>query len=147
MIPAEHWERVRTDALFWQTGDVDYEVADLHNSYTSHVSWRLYDVRFDPEAVREIVGSAGIASPPVEATTGPEPEQKAPRVADAHLRAWYEFYKTVTPEAEDTEDYAWGHAKRCFPDKTVSRDRVRDLRGSLKRGPKPKATLADKSAK
>lgn len=63
-------------------------------------------------------------------------ESKGPRVSGAHLKAWYDLYRTVygddTPEAHSVKS-----AQGMFSDKSVSRERVRELRGPQKRGRKP----------
>lgn len=74
-------------------------------------------------------------SPPV----APYPASTAPKPAlsDAHLRAWWAFYVAVTTQASETEENAIAHVARCFPSHSVSRPRIRQLRGKGKRGPKP----------
>jgi hypothetical protein len=141
-IDVDHWTRIFASDEFWITGDLSYEAREYGESRTS--TFRHFDVRFEPQSIKAMVDvlsrsapAASAHAPAVGAES--EPVQKGPRVTNPHLQAWFEFYKVVTPETEDTEDYAWAHARRCFPDKTVSRERVRELRGSLKRGPKKKS--------
>jgi hypothetical protein len=137
----DDWSLVSTDNNFWITGDL---VRSRRTSTFDSTISSYFDVRFEPDGVHAIVApllGAGSAGPrPPFAAPAADPNQKGPRVSDAHLQAWFAFYKAVTPITEDTEDYAWTHARRCFPEKTVSRERVRDLRGSHKRGPKTKST-------
>jgi hypothetical protein len=66
-----------------------------------------------------------------------EPEQTGPPVAQIHLKAWYDLYRQAYSGSADTEATALKSARGMFPGKSVSRDRVRALRGSQKRGRKP----------
>ena len=137
LIDAAHWQSYSPTMGFWEIGDIKFDLGHVYNSYASVSIW-YHGIRFEPEGIRAII-PAGTAKSEQEApASGTEPEPKGPRVSDAHLRAWFEFYKAVTTGTEDTEDYAWSHARRCFPGKTVSRDRVRAIRGSQRRGPKVK---------
>jgi hypothetical protein len=138
-IPSEDWEKVDTADPFWITGDVTYQRREYGGG--DIIIARHFDVRFEPQGVWAIVGKPGIshttqAQP--ESSSVAELEPKGPRVTEPHLRAWFEFYKTVRSEAEDTEDRALESARKNFPGKSVSRERVRALRGSQRRGPKKK---------
>ncbi len=62
-----------------------------------------------------------------------------PPLSEAHLQAWWAFYQAVRPSSEQTSNDMAEHIARCFPEHSVSRSRLRDLRGPQKRGPKPKA--------
>jgi hypothetical protein len=141
-IPSDHWERIQSADPFWRLGDITYQ----HREYgsTAVVTVRHFDVRFEPQGIRAMIPSASknTVSPTaaIQDETSNEPAQKGPRVSDAHLQAWFEFYKKVHSGAEDTEDRALEFARQCFSGKLVSRDRVRALRGSVKRGPKTKLT-------
>jgi hypothetical protein len=73
-------------------------------------------------------------APEVEA---PEPEQKGPAVSQDHLKAWFGLYQKVYSGSADTEANAVASARGMFPGKSVSRDRIRELRGNQKRGRKP----------
>jgi hypothetical protein len=131
------WQRIRTDDSFWKTADLILKNRD--GETTSH-----FGILFDPQGIGAIIGNGATPPPPPEPTKPPELEQdgKRPSVAPGHLQAWFDFYRKVTKAPEDTEDYAWAHAKRCFPNNTVSRGSVRTLRGDLKRGPKKKPDAA-----
>jgi hypothetical protein len=135
-IPSEDWERVETADILWITGELTYRRREFGSEYTTV---RHYNVRFKPQGVHDIVKSVSQTdATELASRTDVDPEPKGPRVSDAHLQAWFEFYKKVHTEAEDTEDRALESARLNFPGKSVSRDRVRALRGSLRRGPKRK---------
>jgi hypothetical protein len=156
-IPPSEWEGIEPADGFWISGDLIYTRRSQSSSYqdckTSH-----FRVRFDPEGVREIVkdeppkprGSKWIKkklepeAPPVPAEVeAPEPEQKGPAVSQDHLKAWFDLYqRAYSGSATDTEANAVASARGMFPGKSVSRERVRDLRGAQKRGRK-----ADDAAK
>jgi hypothetical protein len=141
-IPSDHWNNVETNSAGWTTGDFAYEFREHGRS--SYLTAQHYGVRFEPQGVHAIVfGSATSASPagrqvPIEPAPKPEPEPEGIPVSDAHLQAWFEFYKKVYNEAEDTEERALESARMNFQGKSVSRERVRALRGSQRRGPKKK---------
>ncbi len=68
-------------------------------------------------------------------------EEAKKRLPDPLLKAWYEVYKQAYGgTSKDTEDMAEQSVAGMFPDKSVSRDRIRELRGSQKRGRKPSET-------
>jgi len=59
------------------------------------------------------------------------------RLPDPLLKAWYEVYKQAYGgTSKDTENMAEQSVAGMFPDKSVSRERIRELRGSQKRGRK-----------
>lgn len=136
-IPSDDWGRVDTADPFWITGDLTYSRKEYGSGDTTTA--RHFDVRFEPQGVRAIIGMAGNVSQVAQAqsrsATDVEPEPKGPRVADAHLQAWFEFYKKVHSEA-DTEDRALESARMNFPGKSVSRERVRACAGASGAGRK-----------
>jgi hypothetical protein len=133
-IPADDWLSADSQNLLWVSSDFEFDFVD---EWRHRVTTRHYGVRFEPQGIQDIIKSV-VATPTTKQNVGPE--TKGPRVADAHLKAWFEFYKAVHPPSEDTEDRALEFARQCFPGKSVSRDRVRELRGNVKRGPKVKPT-------
>jgi hypothetical protein len=138
-ITSGEWKRIETNDNCWITGDLIYSrsTGAYSQTTTSH-----FGVVFEPQGVCAIIPGAAPVEPP-DKTAPPsasESETKRPRVSDAHLQAWFEFYKKVHTPVEDTEDRALEFARQCFPGKSVSRDRVRTLRGNVKRGPKTKQT-------
>jgi len=100
-------------------------------------------VRLNAEGVNAIIGIVSHAVPTsIEAaadiaTELPNNESRSP-VSDAALKAWYEAYKLAYSGNSDTEASAIKSASGCFPDKAVSRQKIRDLRGEQKRGRKPR---------
>jgi hypothetical protein len=141
-IPAAHWKNIHTTDSVWKTGDLSYQFLDDHSAYRSKATARHFNVRFDPVAVRAIIKNLvpKISPTDPEASSHIGPEMKGPRVTEPHLKAWFVFYKAVHSPIEDTENRALQHARQCFPGKSVSRDRIRALRGTSKRGPKTKPT-------
>lgn len=130
-IGADEWLHVGENTIFWTSGHLTYKV-HLRGS-NRHTAIRHHDVRFEPESVR-IIG-APASKQAIAPRTDLEPAQKGPRVSDAHLKAWYALYCSVYP-GDTLESHAVKSAQGMFPDKTVSRDRVRELRGPQKRGRK-----------
>jgi hypothetical protein len=118
---------------FWATGDLVY----THRfGIYEEVTFRHFDVRFEPESVYAIINRT--PGEPV----APDPEDseiiaKGVPVSRTHLEAWYELYRQAYRGADDTEDTALKSAKGMFPGKAVSREKIRELRGPQKRGRKP----------
>jgi len=131
-VKPNHFHAVAENHIFWVNGLVSYRAG----SYSEDNEYRFFDVRFDPESVRKIVGSVKADAPagaPLQAEPGPA-------VSDAALEAWYETYKANYPD--NSLDHAWASARGMFHDKTVTRIRVSKLRGPREMG-RPKA-LDDK---
>jgi hypothetical protein len=156
LIPAEHWAfyhhlEIEDQYALWDTGDICFEMGT--NEGFDTVSVRYFGVRFDPAGIEEMIASAAPTRPRIshpapsplaflEQLTRreqPEPEepQVGPPVSPEHLRAWFELYQRAYSGAADTEANALASARGMFPDKMVSRERIRELRGSQKRGRKP----------
>jgi hypothetical protein len=136
----DEWGGIDTSDAFWRTGDL----IRSYRRYGTNGTDRHYDVRFEPAGIEDIIATVSRTTERVGSEAHAPDEvtneaTKGPRVSDAHLQAWFEFYKKVHIGPGDTEDRAVEFARRCFPDKSVSRDRIRALRGSLKRGPKKAA--------
>jgi hypothetical protein len=64
-------------------------------------------------------------------------QEKGPPVSKAHLESWYAVYRLAYQGALDTEETAVKSARGMFPGKSVSRESIRTLRGTQKRGRKP----------
>jgi hypothetical protein len=63
-------------------------------------------------------------------------ERKLPAAPTPKLKAWYEKLRLRDVRDGLSEDVVVAQAKADFPQNSVSRQAVRDLRGSQKRGPK-----------
>lgn len=138
-IPADEWDEIDSYDLFWTTGHMAYETRDeTYYGGTKYVPLHRFGVRLEPSRVKSLLPPEPLqdqSSPEVERTESERP--KGPPVSDADLKAWYELYGRVYGGTkEDTEATAVKSAQGMFPTKSVSRDRVRDLRGEQKRGPK-----------
>jgi hypothetical protein len=141
-IPSEDWESVDTANNAWVSGDLVYTRREYGRSERTTV--RHFNVKFEPQGVYAIIGASPANPAMAQVSPGPqaEPEEKGAPVSAAHLQAWFEFYRKVTAEADDTEDRALRSARMNFPDRSVSRESVRALRGSQRRGPKKKSDPA-----
>jgi hypothetical protein len=137
LIPSADWHHIDISDDFWISGDLTYSRREYGGIGTETI--RHYDLKFEPQSVR-----ATIANAQTHAASNPEPGmleslQKGPRVTDPHLKAWFDLYSQVySGTAEDTEDRALQSARGMFPGKSVTRDRIRELRGAQKRGRKPR---------
>jgi hypothetical protein len=127
-IQKSDWDSIRSDSTLWLSGDVVYRIK-LGSYRDDAVTVRQFDVRFHPQEVRDIIPAPMMAEPDKPAAAG---EQPGPPVSDAHLKAWYELYKKAYPD--DSEDRAWQSARGMFPGKSVSRAKIRELRGSRDMG-------------
>jgi len=145
-IPREVWEQLdhanyQSALSLWTTNNAEVSV---NRSTVLSKTYKLFGIRFDPAGVRAMLPSEGskdtLAAEGARfsiAAAQPEPEQKRPQVAQALLNDWFALYKRAFPGVEDTESKAIESAVGMFPGKFVSRQRVRELRGAQKRGPKP----------
>jgi hypothetical protein len=118
--------------MFWRTGNLEVWL-DRGEDRCS-----LHGILFDPEGLDKFLGAEARPAPPAVPDSPPEPEQKGPRVPEPLLKEWFAVYSKAYAGTEDTEDRAVESARGMFPGKSVSRERVRILRGARKRGPKPK---------
>ena len=132
-IPPADWKTANENHLLWVSGDFIFQTIDENSAWKSLMTISHFGVKLEPQGVQDIIKSLAPTVPQDDGS-----ETKAPRVSDAHLAVWYEFYKATHSVNEDTEDRAVEFARQCFPGKSVSRDRIRALRGAVKRGPKPK---------
>jgi hypothetical protein len=127
----------------WVTGDITIAVPmHTYEGYT-RVPVYFFNVRFNPTGVRALLPpehvepvSAQQSKPEPSETADPPEQEKGPSVSPEHLREWFELYKKVYQGPQDTEANALASAAGMFPGKSVSRDRVRALRGAQKRGRK-----------
>ena len=146
-ILAEFWNNLSSHTSFWDTGDFSTKVVKNHTLLT----FQFFGVRFNPVDLQRMFDDLGgipavsaFVTPPLAPTinaTVPVATKLAvpPKpISDSHLRAWWAFYQAVTPDSEDTEPYATKHFERCFPGHKVPRQKIRNLRGTRKSGPKPK---------
>jgi hypothetical protein len=145
-IPKRLWKSYSDSGSdLWGAGDARFFVS---GSGTSTV-WRFFGIRLNPDDVRATLPSPRpppkklwIRKPAEEKKIEPqkvevpEPVQKGPAVAEDHLKAWHELYRRVYTGVADTEANALASAQGMFQGKSVSRDRVRALRGTQKRGRK-----------
>jgi hypothetical protein len=132
-IPSDDWERVDTSDILWITGELTYTRRE--HGLAGRTTVRHYNVRFEPQGVRAIVANAPKEPAAKPDPDKPEPAQKGPRVTDPHLEAWFDlFTKVYSGTVEDTEDRALESARGMFPGKSVTRDRIRALRGNRPMG-------------
>jgi hypothetical protein len=134
-IPNDFWrDYYRYQTGFWDSGDLLFNLGHFRGSFNS-VSVRFQGIRFDPGAIQKLAGAAenriqatvnalNAAAPAAKAE---EPAQKGKPVSPAALAAWYEAYKLAYPD--ESEDAALESARRMFPDKSITRKSIRDLRG------------------
>ncbi len=163
-IPTEIWDDLRGTQRpswlpMWKTGS--FEIS-LHRGALYEAHYKVFGVRLDPEGLskmlppRKYVGIFGSIAKStrkhanaaanlqevVRSQSNTEMEDvvtKGAPVSDAHLRQWYDLYRQIYTEAADTEQNALMSARGMFPGKNVSRERIRALRGTQKRGPKSKS--------
>jgi hypothetical protein len=135
-IPAKPWDGIETNDSVWLTGDLRH--SQRASSGMGFVTYRHFDVRFDPASVKAIVvhQSAPTTGGGKVAPEGAQ-EDKQPPVALAHLQAWFDFYKKIGGEMR--EDPAHAHARLCFPKNSIGRQKIRDLLGPRPMG-RPKKT-------
>ena len=136
VLKASVWKDVSSHDPVWEIGDLTHQAFD--ERHRQWVTVRHYSLRLKPADVEAIV-------PPKRASdTGTSensqideaPDKRSP-VSEAHLKHWYYAYqKAYGGTGSDTEPHALKSAQGMFPDKRVTREAVRKLRGSQKSGPK-----------
>jgi hypothetical protein len=142
LIPRRFWKLFsKHGSDFWGAGDAKFF---LPGSGTSTV-YQGFGIKLFPADVR---GTLPPPRPPPKQTwvkkapepekpaEEPESEQKGPPVSEEHLKAWFALYRQVYSGPAETEANAVASARGMFQGKSVSRDRIRALRGTQKRGRK-----------
>lgn len=117
---------------FWPTGDITIY---LPTSITA-----LFGVRFDPVELAHFAPDLSTQKASdtqnEDGVSEQEKDKNLPPVSEAHLAEWYELYRKVYSDAEDTTKNAEASARGCFPGKSIARQRIRDLFDERKRGRK-----------
>ncbi|MBB5716608.1 hypothetical protein [Sphingomonas aerophila] len=75
--------------------------------------------------------------PPSTKGSPAPPQRKASPVSSAELERWWSARKSDPANHDATEEADLIAARAAFPQNSISRERVRELRGPRKRGPKP----------
>lgn len=138
IIPAHHFDDLETDEDFWRLGQTKFYMTGSRIEGAT-ITFRCFDVRLEPLPIQALLPTA-TTNPKTkigEKIVGPVPELNAPPVSDSHLQAWYDLYSKVYTGPSDTEAMAMTSAEGMFQGKSVSRDKVRKLRGPQGRGRKP----------
>jgi hypothetical protein len=147
-IPDDQWHYYQSSIGFWESGDLKFNLGYYQFSLNTVSVW-YHGIRFFPGSIDDLAKTAPPRrkSPwikPKPPTPEPEPEEpiaeKGPPVSEEHLRLWYDLYRRAYQGAADTEATAIKSATGMFPGKSVSRDRIRALRGAQKPGRKPRET-------
>jgi len=121
-IPGKYWDGLADRVIpesFWTTGAVRLLIeSDARRAAPREVSF--FDVRFEPDAINAVL---------LGAVTGPERlhAHRGPPVPDPLLRKWFELFLRAYEGAEISEARALESANGMFPQRSVSRDRVRKL--------------------
>lgn len=137
------------EAQFWKVGDARFFFG-RNSRWGQQVTILRYGIRLDPVAVGTLVAAMPSKPRPVApvaagaensdprdpAETEEAQADKGPPVSDEHLRAWHDLYRRAYSGSVDTEEMALSSARGMFPGKSVSRERVRALRGRQRRGRK-----------
>ena len=140
LIPVmrDQWEHFGAGEEFWKSGDLHLYLGHYKGSLSTVEVW-YHGIKFDPNGINDLIA---LAPKPQTADTETALQQadktsSKTRLPDPLLKAWYElFQKAYGGSALDTERFAEKSVEGMFPDKSVSRERIRELRGSQKRGRK-----------
>jgi hypothetical protein len=127
-IPPNHWARYDASENpdhVWKTGDITFDLGREHGTHGNMRKVHYFGVLLEPTCI-EAFAATTAASKPEEAP------DKGPPVSDGNLGAWYTLYKTIYPDK--SEDHAWRSAHGMFHDKSVSRSKIRKLRGERELG-------------
>lgn len=125
ILPRWVWTIAMPDVAsdFWRTGYLDAWVPVNRSAFDAGNWIRIYGVRFWAPGLQ-------LPEPKVSADSVAKPN-----VAKADLARWHEIFVDVHPNAP--EALALQSAAAMFPNNTVPRQWVRDLRGPQKRGKPP----------
>jgi len=145
-IPASHWSHLSsaTGSDWWDTGTITVRI--YRRERQPPATGRYFGIKFDPAGVEAIIADA--PKRPMAVATGsstlepmrseveepPATVEMGPPVSDTLLSAWFELYQRAYTGMADTEENAWRSASGMFQGKSVSRARIRGLRGTRKRG-------------
>ena len=135
-IPHAHWSHLSgypQDQDFWSSAD-----AELWHSNNRLVLY--YGLRFEPDSVKNWIASLGsesrVSAQAAPALSSPKigPDQLAPALPQALLKAWFDLFKRTYKDTEITEAKAMQSVLGMFPDHSVTRKRVRALLPERRRG-------------
>lgn len=122
---------------FWRTGDITFRVPIPDTHEFTYVKY--FGIRFHRNDLYDLFPERR----PKESSVLVADGVSKPSVSDALLTAWYDLYLRAYTGAADTEANAVQSAQGMFPGKSVSRERVRELRGERMRG-RPKGDRGTK---
>lgn len=139
-VPKKQWDDVKVFDDFWAGADL---IIVLLDQFRQRVIFNYYNVRFEPSGIETILGApieavaSAVAPSTIAGDTHTAPQfDRTKDVSPDALKAWYELYKTQYPD--NNADHAWASALGMFPDKKVTRKKIRDLRGAREMG-RPKS--------
>jgi hypothetical protein len=155
LIPVGYWRHMtKAGSDLWGVGDARFFLPSQQRGVASKTFMGL-GVKLNPRDVHDALPSVPleqepeptpsppqdppkVESSPLESSKSETDElvQKGPPVSEEHLKAWFDLYRRVYSGAVDTEATALASARGMFHGKSVSRDRIRALRGTQKRGRK-----------
>ena len=158
-IPAKHWShQTGKSAAWWISGDIRCFIPSIKGPHY-HIpssAIRYYGVRFEADGIVGIVRDTELRPAPLDSATAVavygyqphmmdlEPELESPLetgepkrpISDATLKAWWGMCLTIRPTDAWNADQMQAFFDQCFPNKSVSRDRMRKVRPKPKSGPK-----------
>ena len=126
----------------WGPGDATFYFLSNKMGYGSGTWFLFVGIKFNPNNIHSTLPLPSAETPAPgkrDDLSEGESEQRGPRVSDAHLAAWFDLWRKVyqgTPL--DIEDIAVASARGMFQGKSVTRQQVRDLRGTQKEGTEAK---------
>lgn len=132
-ISPQHWEPMifpEKESGLWRANQLVVVFPGrrdvMGNAMTDGEVLRYQGVALEPTALAEFLGNDAEAEVPnSEREVSGAREDRRTRVSDSALAAWASLFKKLYPDAD--QDFAWKSAQGFFPDKQVSRDRVRAL--------------------
>ncbi len=164
LLDANIWSITSITPIFWESGDAIFNRRS--KSGGPDFSHACTGIRFDPDGIANMAAQKVIPANPLAPRTDsdkagdafmasletlkqlvdsapaapPQAELKAAvtkaPASDATLNAWWSLYKTLREAHQRDDDDMRAHFEQCCPDKSVTRLRLRGLRGRQKPGPK-----------
>jgi hypothetical protein len=158
LIPVGFWRHMtKGGSDLWGVGDARFFLPSQQRGVASKTFMGL-GIKLNPDDVHDSLPTVPLKQEPELAPSPPrhqpkvesappdspkseadEPIQKGPPVSEEHLKAWFDLYRRVYSGPIDTEATALASARGMFQGKSVSRDRIRAVRGTQKRGRKETA--------